>query len=321
MRLGILLLAAALAATGATPAPPADPASGSAALSRPRPGGGFAGLWDTPYGRLRLVEANGRLEGSYPGGSLEGKVAGARATFTYRDEAAGEGQFTLAPDGQRFTGRWRPAGTGTWGTWNGTRVKAVSGRRWLVVLESRWETHLSEPEYSYGEMLRAFFTRSPAVHVRHRYFTDKASLGKWLQEAALLAEPVVLYVSAHGSPAGPATDSGPAGVETFAAALRHAGNVTLLHFGACDVMRGSLPADLQKRLAPAVRFPVSGFAQTVDWGASAVTDFMFLDLVLARGMPPARAARELGRLMPFATRASTAAGYDGVSFRLLEPAE
>jgi hypothetical protein len=81
-------------------------------------------------------------------------------------------------------------------------------------------------------------------------------------------------------------------------------------------MNGKVPGELQ-RLVPGGRFPVSGFAQPVDWAASAVSDFMYLDLILSRDLPPAKAAAELVRLMPFAARKSSQTAYDGVSFRFV----
>ena len=38
----------------------------------------------------------------------------------------------------------------------------------------------------------------------------------------------------------------------------------------------------------------------VDWGGSAVLEFLYYDLVLARRMPPAKAAEQVRRLLPFA---------------------
>ncbi|MFA6029368.1 MAG: hypothetical protein WC969_05920 [Elusimicrobiota bacterium] len=282
---------------------------------------GFEGLWQTDFGRLRLSRSGERVLGyySFSGGSLEGRVRDGALRFRYSDQKKGEGEFRLSEDGSALRGRWRADGAAKWSDWNGTRVEPAAGRRWLVVLESRWESDLSEREYSYGDMLKVFFTRTPAVQVRHRFYTDKASLAKWVREASLLAEPVVLYFSAHGSEEGLHTDSGPADADALTEPLRVGTNIELVHFGACEVMKGKVPAELQRRLASGPRFPISGFAQTVDWAASAVADFMYLDLILSRGLPPAKAAAELERLMPFTTRTSAGSSYDGVSFRLLGP--
>ena len=113
------------------------------------------------------------------------------------------------------------------------------------------------------------------------------------------------------------TESGPATAAILAGPLRAGGNVALVHFGSCDVMKGAVPAELQRLSGAGARFPVSGFAQPVDWAASAVTDFMYLDLILSRDLTPAKAAAELERLMPFTGRENSTTPYDGVSFRLL----
>ena len=278
---------------------------------------GFEGIWDSDFGRLRMIADGDTMRGiySFSEGSLEGTLDGRALHFKYRDSAKGEGEFTLAADARSFTGRWRMDGTTDWKPWAGTRVTPVPGRRWLVVIERRWESSLADREYSYGEMLRTFFTPSPQVQVRQRSFTDRKSLEKWLREATLLAEPTVVYISSHGDKNGITADDGSVGADALAQALKAGGNVSLIHFGACDVMGGSIPRQLQKRLAPAVRVPISGFAQSVDWSASAITDFLYLDLILSRGQDPAAAAAELRRMMPLAAKHSGAAGYDGVSFR------
>jgi hypothetical protein len=54
----------------------------------------------------------------------------------------------------------------------GVRVAPVPGRKWLVVLEAHYENNLAEQEYSFGQMLKAFFARTPEVQVRHRFFHD-----------------------------------------------------------------------------------------------------------------------------------------------------
>ena len=47
-------------------------------------------------------------------------------------------------------------------------------------------------------------------------------------------------------------------------------------------------------------FPVSGYSTSVDWGASALLEFTYLDLMLNRGMDPAEAAAKLPALISYA---------------------
>lgn len=279
----------------------------------------FDGLWETNFGRLRLASSGDRITGyySFADGSVSGRVEGGLLKFRYKDQKEGDGEFRLAQNGRALRGRWRADGDKEWRDWTGLRVEPVAGRKWLVVLESRWESSLAEPEYTYGEMLKIFFARTPSVQVRQRFYTDRSSLLKWMREASLLAEPVVLYFSGHGTAEGLETETGPATAAILADPLKAGGSVSLVHFGSCDVMKGGVPAELQRLAGPGARFPVSGFAQPVDWAASAVTDFMYLDLILSRDLTPAKAAAELKRLMPFTARESSATAYDGVSFRLL----
>src|SRR5262249_13296296 len=147
-----------------------------AAAKVPAPAAGFAGLWQTTYGRMRLTEAGGRVQGIYgPGGAstIDGKLEGKKLVFRYKEpRAAGEGWFELAADGKGFTGKWKEEGRGGWADWRGRRVDPAPGRVWLVVLEANWENDLTQQEYQFGTMLRAFFARSAHVQVRHRFFTD-----------------------------------------------------------------------------------------------------------------------------------------------------
>ena len=285
---------------------------------KPQAGGSFEGLWETTFGPMRLVSRGDGIAGwySYADGTLEGTVSGGVLKFRYSDAKKGEGEFKLERGGRALTGRWRADGTGKWGDWNAFRSDPLAGVKWLVVLESRWESGLGADEYTYGEMLKSFFTRTPGVKVRQRFYTNRASLAKYVREASLLAEPVVLYFSGHGTTAGLETTDGPGDAELIASAMAGGGAFSLLHFGSCDVLNGSVPAELQKH-APGARFPISGFAQPVDWAASAITDFMYLDLILSRDLSPAKAADELKRVMPFAARKNSLTSYDGVSFRFI----
>jgi hypothetical protein len=94
---------------------------------------GFAGEWETDFGRMTLtvdgVLASGRF-GDH-GGTVEGIAAGRVLNGKWRQNAAGGfgvswGDFSLTLDGlgQRFTGTWTyrddhaPGG----GTWTGRRI-------------------------------------------------------------------------------------------------------------------------------------------------------------------------------------------------------
>ncbi|MBP7866428.1 MAG: hypothetical protein KA419_10795 [Acidobacteria bacterium] len=290
---------------------------------------GFEGLWDSRYGRIRLVgEEGNHLRGCYAApdgssseGTLEGALDGRRLSFRYTEAMAkGEGWFELAPDGSGFTGKWRADGSDRWSAWDGTRVTPVAGRKWLVVVEANWEPRLGEREYSFGAMLKAFFQRSPNVRVRHRFFRDEADVRCWLSDVAYLAEPVVVVLSSHGQPDGVPAGGVTLGPKVFAEALRFAPNVELLHFASCLTLSESFGRDLLGRLAPGVSFPVSGYATSVDWGASAVLEFLYYDLVLARDLDPAEAARQLRALVSFAgDRDVPGAPFASAGFRFLPP--
>ncbi len=266
----------------------------------------FDGVFDTSFGKMRLARKGNRVRGIYAFGAavstLEGEVDGKRLAFRYVEpQAQGEGWFDLSStDGARFAGEWRAEGSSEWRGWKGERVEPIPGRVWLVVVEARWEGGLADREYSFGEMLRSFFARSSHVEVRHRFFTDEESLGKWCTETAYLPEPVVLVIATHGSPEGVVAGGRTVGGREIAAHLRMAANLRLLHFSACLVMKDRLARDILSHVGEDAAFPVSGYTTSVDWGASAVAEMLYLDLVLSRGQSPEQATESVRRLMPFA---------------------
>lgn len=151
-------------------------------------------------------------------------------------------------------------------------------------------------------MLRTYFARVPAVKVRHRFFGDEVEFRRWCAELTYLAEPVVLHISSHGEKDGIHCRSGGViGAKTIAECLKDIGDLRLLHFGTCLVAGGDIPAQIHKELGPtAARFPISGYANAADWGGSAVIDFTYLDLILARGMTPQAALAQTKRMLTFA---------------------
>jgi hypothetical protein len=273
---------------------------------------------------MRLLQKGGRVAGTYSyasGSTISGTAEKNRLTFTYREpSAAGEGWFELSADGQSFRGQWRPQGNSTYQSWTGKRVNPEPGKVYLVVLEANWENHLAQPEYSFGQMLKSFFTRAPNVQVRQRYFSDEASLRRWLDELAYLAEPFVLSISTHAGPEGVHVNGQSIGAKVFAESLKNAGSLKLLHFSSCCAMQGKLPAEIQRGWGGQVAAPISGYTTTVDWGASAVVEFMYFDLILCRNLPPKDAAERLTKLIPFAgDKKVPGAPFASTGFKMLSP--
>src|SRR5262249_13243459 len=160
--------------------------NGQAFVGRWRPGGegrwgdwlgervGFDGVWESDYGKMRLVRDGDRVHGAYegaPGATIDGRLANDQLEFAYHEpKVQGEGWFRLSEDGLRFQGEWRPEGAANWGVWRGRRSLPRPGIFWLAVVEAPWQRYLTESEYSFGHMLREFFARSEHVRVRHRFF-------------------------------------------------------------------------------------------------------------------------------------------------------
>ena len=275
---------------------------------------GWDGIWETDFGRMRLMHEDTRVHGFYSGAghsSLLGSASGAALAFNYKERnAAGEGRFTLAADAQSFTGGWRARGRRNWQPWSGRRAHPTPGVTWLVVLEAHWQGSLAEPEYSFGNMLREVFARLPQVRVRQRYFHDAGSLEHGCRELLYIAEPAILLIASHALAGGLSVRGELIDTARVLDSLRFAENLKLLHFSSCLVALAGRKAFGRRP------WPVSGYATRVDWGASALIEFTYLDLVLNRGMAPAEAAATLPLLVPYAgNRAPRGSPYRAAGFR------
>jgi hypothetical protein len=69
-----------------------------------------------------------------------------------------------------------------------------------------------------------------------------------------------------------------------------------------------------------VRFPISGYDRSVDWAASALIEFHYLDMVLGRGLTPKDAADGMLRLISYAGDQNVPGSpYPAAGFRILMP--
>jgi hypothetical protein len=282
---------------------------------------GFEGIWDSSFGLLRLVQEGDNVTGSYEGpgpSTLQGQVRGGRLEFRYQEpQTAGQGQFTLVGDGVAFEGQWKPDGGAAWQPWLGHRLGQSLGQICLVVIEAHWQRHLMDREYSFGDMLREFFARVPSVRFSHRFFTNEAGLRQWCRDLTYIPDPVVAVIASHGTEAGLAVGGQTIPPQALSETLRHADNVQLLHFSACLTMQGGPLVEELRRTLP---FPVSGYTTSVDWAASAIAEFTYLDMILARGLTPAEAAGQLPRLVTFAgDRGSDGSPYRPAGFQIVLP--
>jgi hypothetical protein len=264
---------------------------------------GFDGLWASSFGPLRLIQEHDRIHGAYGAGSatIDGRLAENRFVFRYREpRIQGEGWFELADDGMSFQGEWRADGTSSWAPWEGERLLPQPGVIWLVVLEDYWQRGLFEREYAFGNMLREYCARFPQVQVRQRFFNNGSGLAKWCRELQYLAEPVVLVLATHGTPEGLIAQGELINPGPVVDSLRQADNVMLLHFSSCLMLEDGSGGDFTRLLRRQLPFPISGYATTVDWAASALIEFTYLDMILGRGLAPESAAEQVTRLLAFA---------------------
>jgi hypothetical protein len=284
----------------------------------------FEGIWQTSFGLLRLVQEPERILGFYEGAgpcTLEGRLKQHRLEFRYRElRAQGEGHFELAPDTSGFEGEWRADGAEQWAPWLGRRVAAVPGTVWLVVIEAHWQRSYLDKEYAFGHMLREFFTRLPHVSVRQRFFEDESGLERWCRELMYLPEPVAVVFASHGTAEGLTVRGKPFNTWALVESLRYADNVILLHFSSCLMMQDGRAGELARKLRETVRFPISGYDRSVDWAASALIEFHYLDMVLGRGLLPSDAAEHVLRLISYAGgRDVPDSPYPAAGFRIILP--
>lgn len=284
----------------------------------------WAGIWETNFGRMRLNQNGDTVTGLYEGstsGRIEGHVEGGKLVFHYIEaNSGGEGWFELDPSHNSFKGAWRPQGGVQWGEWSGNRVFAQQGLTWLVVIEAHWQRSLGEAEYSYGEMLRAFFARVPNLAVRQRYFNDGPSLERWLRELIFIPEPAVVLISSHGTQEGVGVHNHRINPKVIVDCLREAGNVQLLHFATCLVCKEDNPGDFARRIGAAAPFPISGYTTAVDWGGSAVLEFNYFDLMFSKQMLPEQAAETMRKMIAWAGDvAPPGSPYGAAGFRFFKP--
>jgi hypothetical protein len=284
---------------------------------------GFHGIWQTDFGRMRLVEEAGHVRGFYELGgnsAIEGQCRGDQMTFTYREPAThGEGRFALSPDAMMFDGQWRPAGGPDWLPWHGRRV-LPGPHTWLVVLEVPWLSLAADRDYSFGAMLREFFSRVPDVRVRQRFFTNEAGLRRHCREMSLIPEPVALVVATHGLPQGIVLEGTVVDAAMIGDCLRDIEALRLLHFSACLQMKDPAVVENWRAVAQGGGYAISGYSTSVDWAASAIIEFTYLDFVLSRGLPPEDAAGQLLKLLPFAGETGPAGTvFVPAGFRMVGP--
>jgi hypothetical protein len=283
------------------------------------------GVWDTSFDRLRLVQGDEtRVNGFYDGfgpARIEGTLEGKRLVFRYIEpKVQGEGWFELADDALAFAGSWRPDGAPAWGDWHGRRVFPHPGLTWLVVIEAHWQRSLADGEYSYGEMLRAFFARLPQVAVRHRYFNDETSLARWCRELMYIPEPAIVLISSHGLSEGVTVNGQTIDTKLVINILRAACNIKLLHFAACLMLKEENAGDFARRIGVTVPYPISGYTTSIDWGGSAILEFSYFDMILGKGMTPEQAAGLLPTLITYAgDKAPAESPYPAVGFRFFKP--
>lgn len=285
----------------------------------------FSGNWQTTYGRMILEQSGDEVKGGYFFSGyceISGKIdENGRFNFRYVEPSAvGEGWFELSSGGEAFTGKWRQDGTVVWYDWTGTRsLPEDTSKIWLVVLESEWQESMNEDEYSFGDMLEAFFARLSEIEVRQRFVHDKRDLINFCAETAILPGKVCILFATHGEKEGLVLRDGIAGADEIIDALKPCENLLLIHFSSCNIMSGDIPDRiLRSRRDWNDGFVVSGYVQPVDWAGSAVFEFYYLNLILENGYTPREAAETAEHIFRFSGTA-TVKGVEGLGFRWKTP--
>ena len=279
----------------------------------------YEGCWETSLGRLRLIQHADRIEGLVefdPEGKLDGRLEHGRLGYRFAStRASASGFIELDEASQTLRGEWLEDGHPPH-ILGGRRCLPRQGLIWLVVLEAHWQRSLDEREYAFGSMLTEIFARVSRVEVRHRFFHDEASLLHWCRQLLFQPEPAVLVVTSHGEADGLTVGGRTIDMRRMVDSLRFADSLQLLHFSACLVGQNAGEA------LSATPFPVSGYTTRVDWAESALTEFIYLDMMLEKRLPPAEAALQLVRLVRFAgDEPMPGSPYHPAGFRFFAPAD
>lgn len=242
------------------------------------------GVFVTPYGRLRVIEKK------------KNETIG-----VFQDAGVGTlKNFTLKNDGQEISASWSAPGKEP-RTFTGQRLLPLSGKAWLMVFESSWGNSLEDREYSFGDMVKAFFDRTPNVETRRRSFSDAGSLKKWLAELAFIPEPIVLTIASHGESDGLKIDGKTISANEVAEGLKYVTELRALHFSSCLVMKSKFGQEVSKALKDSgIRAAVSGYKNSVDWAASALFEMNYFDLILSRGLAAPEASKAALVMFPIA---------------------
>ena len=135
-----------------------------------------------------------------------------------------------------------------------------------------------------------------------------------------IAEPVVVVVATHALPHGITVDGQTIEVASLVDILKLGGNVKLLHFSACLLMQDPASVAQFRQLAAQTGLAISGYKTSVDWAASAIIEFTFLEMVLGRGLTPQAAAQQLPKLLPFSgERVGASSVFRAADFTIVLP--
>ena len=107
-------------------------------------------------------------------------------------------------------------------------------------------------------------------------------------------------MATHGMPEGATVDGQTIDVRSILDSVKDAPHLRLLHFSACLMMKDAKVVEHLGVLSKQYRLPVSGYATSVDWAASAIIEFTYLEMILSKGLTPAAAAEQVRKLLPFA---------------------
>jgi hypothetical protein len=86
------------------------------------------------------------------------------------------------------------------------------------------------------------------------------------------------------------------------------------------MMQDGKASELARALNETGRFPISGYDRSVDWAASALIEFHYLDMVLGRGLSPVDSAEAVLKLIGYSgDKDPPGSPYPAAGFRILLP--
>ena len=145
---------------------------------------GFAGDWNTSFGKMKLEVSGDSVRGTYHMGTelcqVEGKINGQEMVFNYTEPSAkGKGIFTLASDGLSFSGKWLQDGSNQWQPWEGRRLSETASKTNFNYVDASNQRSTPDSNRTRAEAKYSKLLKTIKVEVDQTTYGDYFDYGFW----------------------------------------------------------------------------------------------------------------------------------------------